>query len=81
MVDAGVAQQIERLLVFDAFGDGLQAEAAHEADDGMDDVLVGHACDGIADELAFDPTGCAERTARVLDSAPARKAAVRRRGR
>ena len=53
-VDAELAQQLERLGVLDALGDGLQAEAARERDDRLDDVGAGRVRREVAHELDVD---------------------------
>jgi hypothetical protein len=54
VVDAVLAQQLQRVLVLDALGDGLLAESAGEVDDRLDEVLVGGVEGQVADELDVD---------------------------
>jgi hypothetical protein len=53
-VDPVLAQQADRLLVADEFGDRALAEAARELDDRLDDRLIGLAAPQAGDEVAVD---------------------------
>ena len=54
VVDSELPEKCQRLLVFDALGDGPAVEALREVDDGFDYVLICGVRHEVADELDVD---------------------------
>src|ERR1019366_9897983 len=54
VVDAEGAQQLERRVVADEFGDGLGSQSVRDVDDRLDDELVSPGVGELGDQVAVD---------------------------